>query len=125
MSHIGLRLTASPSRAVVAAAARASAAAWSRTSGRRASSRFIHHRKELPYPVENGLGDFLSPEALNMVAVEYQNGLLDRLNDQVRGACLAWFVERDVVIWTESGFGVSDDLCFYYHDYRYRNGFGG
>lgn len=49
-------------------------------------SRALHKRKELSYPIEEGLGTFLSPDALKIIAVDYQQGLLDRLNDQVRGA---------------------------------------
>jgi len=41
--------------------------------------------QQLPYNIEDGLGDFLSPEALHMIAVEYQQGLLTRLNEQVKG----------------------------------------
>lgn len=33
------------------------------------------------------MGDFLPPHALKMIAEEYQQGLLDRLNDEVKGAC--------------------------------------
>ena len=32
------------------------------------------------------MGDFLSPAALKVVAVDYQQGLLDRLNEQIKGA---------------------------------------
>ncbi|KAJ3936870.1 MAG: manganese superoxide dismutase [Lentinula lateritia] len=55
---------------------------------RRASSsstRRLHTAKPLPYDPAKGLGDFLPPEALKVVGVEYQKGLLDRLNDEVRG----------------------------------------
>jgi len=45
----------------------------------------VHTRKELPYPIENGVGDFLSPAALKTLAVEYQQGLLERLSDEVKG----------------------------------------
>ncbi|KAF9027026.1 hypothetical protein BDZ89DRAFT_1015918 [Hymenopellis radicata] len=37
---------------------------------------------QLPYPVEGGLGDFLPPSALEVVAVDYQGGLVQRLNDE-------------------------------------------
>ena len=47
--------------------------------------RTIHNRLELPYKIEEGMGDFLTPEGLKMIAVDYQQGLLDRLNDEVRG----------------------------------------
>ena len=48
-------------------------------------TRSLHRRKELPYSIENGLGDFLPPSALKQVALDYQEGLLQRLNDEVRG----------------------------------------
>jgi Fe-Mn family superoxide dismutase len=48
-------------------------------------ARGIHQLKELSYDIEKGLGDFLPPPALKTVAVDYQQGLLDRLNDEVRG----------------------------------------
>ncbi|KAG6896674.1 hypothetical protein C0992_006747 [Termitomyces sp. T32_za158] len=49
-------------------------------------SRSIHTRRSLPYPIEGGLGKFLPPEALKVVAVDYQEGLLKRLNEEVRGS---------------------------------------
>src|ERR1700722_2391740 len=51
------------------------------------SSSTIHHLRELKYSIEDGLGDFLPPAALKTVALDYQQGLLDRLNDEVRGEC--------------------------------------
>jgi Fe-Mn family superoxide dismutase len=39
----------------------------------------------LEYPIEDGLGAFLPPPALKMLAVDYQDGLLQRLNEEVRG----------------------------------------
>ncbi|KAF7980916.1 hypothetical protein HWV62_36119 [Athelia sp. TMB] len=48
-------------------------------------SRNAHIRRELAYPIEKGLGEFLPPAALKTLAVEYQDGLLQRLNDEVRG----------------------------------------
>ncbi|RPD62027.1 manganese and iron superoxide dismutase [Lentinus tigrinus ALCF2SS1-7] len=77
MSGLGLRLAASTSRAARVA---------SRSC--RIQSRALHKRKELSYPVDEGLGTFLPPQALKMIAVDYQQGLLDRLNDQVRGTAL-------------------------------------
>ena len=43
----------------------------------------MHQRKPLPYPVEGGLGKFLPPDALKTL-VEYQDGLLERLNQELR-----------------------------------------
>ncbi|KDQ14754.1 hypothetical protein BOTBODRAFT_187754 [Botryobasidium botryosum FD-172 SS1] len=48
------------------------------------SRRCIHQLPTLPYKIENGLGDFLSPAALRTVAVEYQSGLLANLNELVK-----------------------------------------
>lgn len=31
------------------------------------------------------MGDFLSPAALKIIAEDYQQGLLDRLNEQIKG----------------------------------------
>lgn len=64
-------------------------AAWclprhvSTTPGRTASG--LHQRRELEYPIENGLGDFLTPEGLKAIAVDWQEGLLKRLNEEVKG----------------------------------------
>ncbi|KAH7100566.1 hypothetical protein BKA62DRAFT_830784 [Auriculariales sp. MPI-PUGE-AT-0066] len=45
--------------------------------------RALHTRTELRYNVDHGLGDFLPPAALKIVAVDYQQGLLDRLNQLI------------------------------------------
>ena len=76
MSAFALRAAASTSRAarVTSVCARSC----------RIRSRALHQRKELSYPIEEGLGTFLPPAALKMIEVDYQQGLLDRLNDQVR-----------------------------------------
>ena len=42
-------------------------------------------RRALPYAVEDGLAPLFTPEALQSIGVEYQQGLLDRLNDETRG----------------------------------------
>jgi len=47
--------------------------------------RSVHHVRSLPYGVEDGLGEFLSPQALKVVAQDYQQGLLERLNELVKG----------------------------------------
>jgi hypothetical protein len=61
------------------AAARSSLLPWS------TSRRTIHVRVRLPYNVEDGMGDFLSPAGLKVIAEDYQQGLLDRLNEQIKG----------------------------------------
>lgn len=47
--------------------------------------RRVHTLPQLHYSVENGLGKFLSPKALRTLAIEYQGGLLTRLNELVQG----------------------------------------
>jgi superoxide dismutase, Fe-Mn family len=69
------------------------ALAWARPD-----ARLLHTRRALAYPLEDGLGEFLPPDALKTVAVEYQQGLLDRLNDQVKGPCL-YLVPRSSFYW--------------------------
>ena len=53
----------------------------------RLGTRNVHKRIPLPYPISNGLGKFLPPEALRTL-VEYQDGLLSRLNEEIRGTSL-------------------------------------
>jgi Fe-Mn family superoxide dismutase len=58
----------------------------------------MHIRRPLEYPIEGGLGAFLPPPALNMLAVDYQDGLLQRLSDEVRGKLIAYmFVFQDIM----------------------------
>ncbi|KII95965.1 hypothetical protein PLICRDRAFT_694070 [Plicaturopsis crispa FD-325 SS-3] len=78
-SSIGLRLAAASSSRRASAAV--SASQWSRLPQRRC----VHKRRPLPYPIEQGLGNFLPPNALKTVAVDFQEGLLDRLTDEVKG----------------------------------------
>lgn len=47
--------------------------------------RLLHSRVPLPYELEAGLAPFLSPQALNTIAVEWQQGVLGRLEELVRG----------------------------------------
>ena len=76
-------------------AVRLSASSWRSTAAaatstpllRASAPRRNHHvRVPLPYKIENGMGDFLPPAALKVIAEDYQQGLLDRLNDQIKGA---------------------------------------
>ncbi|KAJ2916478.1 hypothetical protein MD484_g3906, partial [Candolleomyces efflorescens] len=46
--------------------------------------RSLHQRRALLYPEETGVGNFLPPEALKTV-VQWQDGLLERLNEEVKG----------------------------------------
>lgn len=59
-----------------------------RTQNHHQFRRCVHQLRQLPYDVDQGLGKFLSPAALRMMAVDYQQGLLTRLNEQVRGVRL-------------------------------------
>ena len=52
----------------------------------RGTRRHLHTAKPLPYPIEEGLGGFLPPTALKTIGLEYQQGLLERLSEQVYGA---------------------------------------
>ena len=52
----------------------------------RSKRRGAYRRAPLSYDIDSGLGQFLSPAALRLVAVDYQDGLLSRLNGLVRGA---------------------------------------
>ena len=88
MNRVGLQLAAS-TRAARRSAQRVPV--W---------SRHLHTRKELSYPLEGGLGDFLPPAALKTIAVEYQQGLLDRLNDEVKSALVLSFARCFMLIVT-------------------------
>ncbi|KAH7916716.1 hypothetical protein BJ138DRAFT_1139000 [Hygrophoropsis aurantiaca] len=84
MSNLGFRLASS-----ALPSARSSAlSAWKSTKqsrGQWGMRRHLHSRKDLPYNVEEGLGNFMSPKTLKIVAEDYQQGLLDRLNAEVAG----------------------------------------
>lgn len=47
--------------------------------------RRLHQPVGLPYDASEGLGRFMSAETLQVVAVDYQKGLLKRLDDEVKG----------------------------------------
>src|ERR1700733_12551779 len=72
--NTGLRLASSLSRSACA-----------RPCVRPRIKRNYHQLETLPYPIENGLGDFLPPAALKVVAIDYQAGLLQQLNEELRG----------------------------------------
>ncbi|KAJ7477103.1 manganese superoxide dismutase [Mycena galericulata] len=48
------------------------------------TGQFDHLPLPLPYDIKHGLGKFLPPPALEVVAMEYQLGLLARLTEEVR-----------------------------------------
>lgn len=47
--------------------------------------RWLHQPLPSHLDVSKGLGDFLTPEGLRMIAVDWQHGMMERLNDLVRG----------------------------------------
>ncbi len=55
------------------------------TSRLTALHRSIHSRVPLDYALEAGVGSFLSPKALKTVAVDWQEGVLNKLNTLTRG----------------------------------------
>ncbi|KAF8897143.1 Manganese/iron superoxide dismutase [Infundibulicybe gibba] len=77
MNNLGLRLASSNASRSQCIASRITVSRW--------SVRALHTPRALVYPIEEGLGDFLPPAALKTVAVDYQQGLLERLNEEVRG----------------------------------------
>ncbi|THV05347.1 hypothetical protein K435DRAFT_773795 [Dendrothele bispora CBS 962.96] len=64
--------------------------------GRRA----LHYPPPLSTRVEQGLGNFLPPPAYKIVAVDYQQGLLQRLNEEVKGTEMEGFSVVDTIIKT-------------------------
>jgi superoxide dismutase, Fe-Mn family len=48
--------------------------------------RLLHRLPRYHFDVDQGMGDFLTPAGLKALAVEYQTGLLDRINEIVQGA---------------------------------------
>jgi Fe-Mn family superoxide dismutase len=66
----------------------------------------IHIRVPLPYKVEDGMGDFLSPGALKVIAEDYQQGLLDRLNEQIKGNVSVSYICTNLrIYWVWAGEG--------------------
>ncbi|PVF95873.1 hypothetical protein CPB86DRAFT_763182 [Serendipita vermifera] len=84
-------------------------------------SRHIHALKPLPYPIEDGLGEFLSPGALKIIAQEYQQGLLERLNEEVLGSELAPLSVAQTVINTSND--QKEILAFNYASQALNNSF--
>ncbi|GAA5819961.1 hypothetical protein JCM11251_005426 [Rhodosporidiobolus azoricus] len=85
------------------------------------SRRSLHHRVPLPYAQEQGLPGFLSPQALKTVAVDWQQGVLDRLNALVRGT----EIEDKSVLQTlkETAQDPSQTLAFNYASEALNNSF--
>jgi hypothetical protein len=97
MHRLARSLVTAASCSKTTSAATRLAANWQRSAAARStlpwstSRRTIHVRVPLPYKVEDGMGNFLSPAALKVIAEDYQQGLLDRLNEQIKGKCLRVF----------------------------------
>ncbi|GAA6063328.1 hypothetical protein JCM10212_003914 [Sporobolomyces blumeae] len=85
------------------------------------SRRFVHHRVPLPYQLDEGLPGFLSPLALKTVAVDWQEGVLSRLSDLVRGTD----AENQSVLQTlkETAADPSKTLAFNYASEALNNSF--
>lgn len=89
------------------------AANWQRSAAARStllpwstSRRTIHVRVQLPYKVEDGMGDFFSPAALKVIAEDYQQGLLDRLNEQIKGNASVSYICTEIrIYWVWAGEG--------------------
>ncbi|OJA07681.1 hypothetical protein AZE42_01875 [Rhizopogon vesiculosus] len=116
MNSAGLRLASS---------SRASAlSAWKSTKCPRqlwGARRHQHTRTELPYKVEEGLGNFMSPRTLKMVSEEYQQGLLDRLSELFPDAADQRKSVTQLVIDTASS--GKDALGFSYASHALNNSF--
>ncbi|KAI9430915.1 hypothetical protein H4582DRAFT_2013270 [Lactarius indigo] len=111
-------------------AARLAASSWRRTAAvaisprpslATASRRSIHVRVPLPYKIEDGMGDFLPPAALKVIAEDYQQGLLDRLNEQIKGTGLENQSVAQIVISTAPH--ESQILAFNYASLALNNSF--
>ncbi|KAF8265576.1 hypothetical protein EI94DRAFT_1588428 [Lactarius quietus] len=85
------------------------------------SRRNIHVRVPLPYKIEHGMGDFLPPAALKVIAEDYQQGLLDRLNEQIKGTKLENQSVAQIVISTAPN--ESQTLAFNYASLALNNSF--
>ncbi|KAI0029530.1 hypothetical protein K488DRAFT_80113 [Vararia minispora EC-137] len=86
-----------------------------------ARARCLHVRRQLPYIIDDGMGRFLSPEGLRSIAVEYQQGLIDRLNDEIRDTR---FFNRPVAqIVIESALDPKAGLTFNYASEALNNDF--
>ncbi|KAG0696731.1 Manganese/iron superoxide dismutase [Suillus ampliporus] len=113
MSTAGLRLASS-----------SALSAWKSTKCPRqlwGARRHLHSRIELPYKVDEGLGNFMSPSTLKMVSEEYQQGLLDRLNEMFPDAADQRKSVTQLVIDTASS--GKDALGFSYASHALNNSF--
>lgn len=85
--------------------------------------RCVHQLRQLPYDIEQGLGDFLTPKGLRLIAVDFQQGLLTRLNEQLRGWVCPFLQRSENVkpeVWFRDGFSYQK-CCRCGHCYRIRS----
>ncbi|KZT62371.1 manganese and iron superoxide dismutase [Calocera cornea HHB12733] len=87
----------------------------------RSGSRALHGLTQLRYPTDEPLGEFWSREQVRIVAVDYQEGLLLRLNDEIRGTEYEAKGIADTVI--ESATKREDALIFNYASQALNNSF--
>ncbi|KAG9102508.1 hypothetical protein FRC06_001921 [Ceratobasidium sp. 370] len=71
--------------------------------------------------MQDGLGDFLTPEGLRVIAVDWQEGLLDRLNEEVKDTELQEQSVVQTVISTAAQ--KSNSLAFMYASQALNNSF--
>ncbi|KAG1756099.1 Manganese/iron superoxide dismutase [Suillus lakei] len=98
--------------------------AWKSTKCPRqfwSARRHLHSRIELDYKVDEGLASFMSPRTLKMVSEEYQQGLLDRLNEMFPDASDQRKSVTQLVIDTASS--GKDALGFSYASHALNNSF--
>ncbi|KDN50037.1 hypothetical protein RSAG8_01373, partial [Rhizoctonia solani AG-8 WAC10335] len=81
----------------------------------------LHARRELEYPIEEGLSEFLTPEGLRTIAVDWQEGLLERLNEEIKDTELAGQSVMQTLISTAASKSAS--LTFVYASQALNNSF--
>lgn len=91
MNNFGRQLSVTSSRT--------SRACFRRQWRKASSSRLLHTRRTLEYPIENGVGNFLTPQGLQTL-LEWQDGLLERLNESVKGMGDTNSEINTILIWT-------------------------
>ena len=98
MHHAPRVLAPSFWRATYPRLGRLSPSPLSHCAGPRGSPRNVHTVPNLRHDIEEGIGGFLSPKAFRLLAVEYQGGLLSRLNDLVKGNVMSRFYDTQILI---------------------------
>ncbi|KAK4046528.1 hypothetical protein OIV83_005980 [Microbotryomycetes sp. JL201] len=83
MPQLGLRQLTP--RASTSASVAKNVARPARVTVQQQQRRSVHQRVPLPYEIDNGLQPFMSAQALRTTAVDWQQGVLSRLNELVQG----------------------------------------